>query len=571
MPYTQFVLFTVLLIVLSQPSFGANDVLTKDHVMQRVNRQYDQLGSLHLRVRRTTSIGESARSSKSWPLEVFSLEHAGIDDVLEAFKGKKRYRRVFELDYSPSPFGQPADVDDHSRHYLDRAKAWTGVRLLERNAIHGSRRVFGANYGPKFEYLTTAADEAQEEFSLSLYRCNIGLALPDPTSRLAPGPNFRDLFNLRTLLHSRPYEIVRQSELVDGQSCVVLEGKYECVSPLKGQGKRIKIVDRLWLDRDFGFVLRKRITLIDQTLMQVLNQDFVEVHPGFWLPKASKLNYWEQIASPQLPDRRSEPAIAVNISLVYWIVNEVPDELFDVALTSPDSDPLFQQTQAVHWRSKGKSVLIEGWAVKNVGTRIEYRNESGVLTTLVVQSPRWRFAWRPEQNRVLVQPSTLHRTDGYSLISPNVNSRHAIIRESEVITAMFSERRVVLEEREAVRLFVHLPADPLLKFAANLHHADPVVIRDAPIPTKFFTRRHWFDPSTGLIVGRQCGCRGTPDLDSKYTPRILIDYPDREQLSEELFKFKIPRTADVTLIDPELGRSIRSDGKAKKTPQPTRH
>jgi hypothetical protein len=143
-----------------------------------------------------------------------------------------------------------------------------------------------------------------------------------------------------------------------------------------------------------------------------------------------------------------------------------------------------------------------------------------------------------------------------------VNDRGAIIRGNEAITAVFSSRKVRLANREAESLFVHLPADPQMHFAANLHHADPTVLRESPLPTLFHSRRYWFDPETGLIVARQCGCKGSPDANSKYEPSILIDYPDPESLPAELFAFEIPVDADVTVIDPELGRPLRSEGKS---------
>jgi hypothetical protein len=145
-----------------------------------------------------------------------------------------------------------------------------------------------------------------------------------------------------------------------------------------------------------------------------------------------------------------------------------------------------------------------------------------------------------------------------------VRAREEIVRRNEAITAMHSSRRERLDGREVERLFVHLPADPLLQGAANLHHADPEVLCTAPLPMAFHTRRYWFDTAAGLIVARQCGCKNTPDPAAAADPAIQVDYPGPEGLPADLFTFRIPARADVTVIDPELGRMLRSGGESER-------
>jgi hypothetical protein len=532
---------------------GAEIPSNIEQVKTRIVSQQKSLESLHLHVRRVTTHGVDDGGPAI-------MDHAGTDLLLEAFKGDKRYRRIMELDYSPLPFGQAdLNVRAKNRRYLDAAKAWTGTRLLTRDAGPGSRRM-GEHYQPKFEHQSITADKAQDEFPASSYLANVGLAPPDPTGRAPAQRNRQRMANVVELLHRRPYEVVR-TEKVGSDTCLILEGEYDCFLPAGELSQMQKVTDKLWLDLERGLTIRQRQTRIGDELVLVTNDEVVEVLPGLWLPRKSNLKRWAAKGR-----RQDRPDFEQTLSLVFWIVNEVPDDLFEVALTRWERTSLFEVADAFHWRDKSV-LVVEGWALKDVGIRIEERTESGRLVSLVVETPRWRLTWRPTRNRVTVQPSRLKQTDGYSLISANVRSRANVVRGNEAWTAMFSSRREQFGDRKVERLLAHYPPDPLLQGIVNLHHADPVALRTAPLPEVFYSRRYWFDPDTKRIVARQCGCKSGPDVNTDYEPNTMIDYPDSKSLPPDLFAFEIPPTADVSISDPKLRRVFASEGKPKEGKQ----
>jgi hypothetical protein len=153
--------------------------------------------------------------------------------------------------------------------------------------------------------------------------------------------------------------------------------------------------------------------------------------------------------------------------------------------------------------------------------------------------------------RAMQTRSTDHKeSNGYAYVSVNVADREALVRDTEMLTGMLQSRKELLGDRGEVEcLFAYYPADPKLNFEGNLHHADPLILRNAPLPTVFFTRRHWFDLQTGLIVARQCGCKAGPDINSNYVPETNIDYPAPESLTPDLFIFSIPADAKVITLN----------------------
>jgi hypothetical protein len=550
------------------PRVPASEPLELEGIKSRLKEQGQKIESLHLRIRRVTTLAVDPKEVRSWPNGLDLPKYVGTDEVLVAIKGNKRYRRVLELDYSPLPFGQSVvEGRENSRRYFDEARAWTGTALLEREAGPDSGREEGKSYRARFEYRSTDAEKAHDAFPPSPYLSNVGLAATDPTAKDEARRNLQKMGHLPELLGRWPYEVVRQTEAIEGATCLVLEGTMQCLLPVNKGSQSQRISDKLWLDLEHGLAARKRETQIGDYRTRVVNRDFVEVVPGVWLPKESHM---ECRASSDAPKPyRDKPLLSRRMQLLFWVVNEVPDDLFEVALTAPRSNRFsaFKLAPAFHWihqRTAAES-SIEGWAVKGIGRRIEYRDKSKKLEMLVVDTPRWRFTWRPNRNRVTAQPSRLEHAGEDAGVSQSVREERAdIVREYETLTGMFSYRKVRLGEDEVDRLFGHFPPDPLYMHMANLHHFDPKVIRTSPIPTEFYTRRHWYDPKTGLTRGYRCGCKGATPTTNANAPALKIDYPQPENIPRELFNFQIPATARLTVVDPELDRPLQSDGQPEE-------
>ncbi len=87
----------------------------------------------------------------------------------------------------------------------------------------------------------------------------------------------------------------------------------------------------------------------------------------------------------------------------------------------------------------------------------------------------------------------------------------------------------------------------------------PGYYRESP-GTKFVTRQAWFDLATHLPVHYRCGCR-PPKHQNWY------DYPRPESVPRELFKFEVPRDAELIVVDPALGRHVQSEGPTEPDPR----
>jgi hypothetical protein len=91
--------------------------------------------------------------------------------------------------------------------------------------------------------------------------------------------------------------------------------------------------DKLWLDLDRGLALRKREHKTSpgpKTAYRRVNSSFEEVAPGVWLPKESELQTVAPSDDPDFPEQyRGKPVVSSRTKVTKWVVNEVPDDLFD--------------------------------------------------------------------------------------------------------------------------------------------------------------------------------------------------------------------------------------------------
>jgi hypothetical protein len=129
--------------------------------------------------------------------------------------------------------------------------------------------------------------------------------------------------------------------------------------------------------------------------------------------------------------------------------------------------------------------------------------------------------------------------------------RQRVIRTGEENTAVFACQKERLNGREVEKLTAYFPADPFADRFCS-HGFDPKAHLTLP-GTRFWARLYWFDPDTGRLVQRKCGCK-RPGWE------IRIDYPAPESVPKELFTFEVPHGAVLEVSDPELGRSLRSAG-----------
>jgi hypothetical protein len=529
-------------------------------VRTRLKQQSDRIDSLHLRVRRITTLCVAPEVLATWPSRTGLPKYLGTDEVLVAFKGHKRYSRLLELDYRSNALARKFPLAAMpTGAFVDSTKVWTGTMLRERDAgpvSDGGR-----------EYRSVSASDAHDCFPPSPYLMHVGMAVADPTASDEAHRNLQQLHCLAELVQHWPYTVSRAAEDVGGTPCVVLQGAAEISLPVGGASRKRSISDRLWLDPDHGLALRKRELQIDGQLVRVVNTEFDEVLQGVWLPKHSRV---EVFPAPDAPAQyRDRPLLTEEMTLCLAIVNKVPDDLFEaVAKPPPESVPAPEGVAAWHVRRmeyghRGEDPTrdeilstSEMWWRRGVGVRAEYRTGLD-LTALTVETPRWRFFWRAAENRAVASPGTSIEDAAAWQYSTD---RESIFYHSEVVTGAFATEKDQLDGREVEKVTVYLPPEADSSKPGLCAHVFVPEKHRFLSGTEFRARVYRFDPKTGLPLQRLCGCkrpleRGTHDE--------RIDYPAQRSMPRELFTFRVPDGVVLEVNDPELGRQFRPPGETQ--------
>jgi len=304
---------------------GAAEPLSMDAIKTRLRQRQEKLKSLYVRVRRETKVSVDSGVLRGWSRQMSLPEHLGWDEVLFGFKGDKRYWRLLGLDYRPT---LPAELagQDHGETgiTMDVARGCNARTFFERKE---------SSRPGSFSYHSAPLAETRDALPPPEYLANVGLAVPDPTGKDEAKRNLHQMGFLPELLDRWPYAVAQKTEQIDGARCVLLEGRLECQLPTGDGSAKKSIADKLWLDPQLGLAIRRRDTLAGGQLFRVLNSDFVEVLPGFWLPKRSQTHTF---APPDAAKQhRDRPVITSGMKLCFWLVNQMPDEMFDLVLAKP--------------------------------------------------------------------------------------------------------------------------------------------------------------------------------------------------------------------------------------------
>jgi hypothetical protein len=138
---------------------------------------------------------------------------------------------------------------------------------------------------------------------------------------------------LPDLLEFGAYTAQDKTEKVHGTESVLLTGTFEFTVSLREVAEKHVTRERLWLDVERGLALRKKEWTTSpgrRVLYRVVNSSFVEAVPGVWLAQDTRS---ETIAPPDDPDYpaqyRGKAIHSTRTKLVKWLVNEVPDEVFE--------------------------------------------------------------------------------------------------------------------------------------------------------------------------------------------------------------------------------------------------
>jgi hypothetical protein len=298
------------------------------------------------------------------------------EDWTEAIKGEKRYRRQLQperVDYldEPDEFGlvppQPARPDDpeaiqqNQRRLKDEYDRAVAKSRAAQHAQGGpnrpkkdpglvpvSERDVTRAFNGRTVWMRHPIDDKTNEvqiwplgqkalhfFGATSYLSAVGIQPADPTAKGHQVQRAQEMFRLADWFKGQAYA-VEKTEVIDGSTCVVLKGS------LNGWFKSVAgialpvadVVDRIWLDRDHGWAVRRREQTKDGVLMvRWENSGLREVEAGLWLPTIVR---HERFAEDAPAEWRGKPVMTEEVRVKHIEINHVPDERFDMVPTKAD-------------------------------------------------------------------------------------------------------------------------------------------------------------------------------------------------------------------------------------------
>ncbi len=344
-------------------AFRAEDSPETRAVKEQLARQAARIESLDVSYKLETS--SDLKPSELTALSAFRNQlFLPKDEWREAFKGKKRYVRQIQPEriewltppdaYGLAPPREPdASAPKAIRENWEQMKkqydtAVANIKLMEARGIHTQRRdpnvrdliqrddtrAYNGHtlwrrrpVSAKVDtYMVWPAGKTAHWFSLSAYQAAVGLQSLDPTPGGKEDAKALELFRIDDWVKGRDYAVEGQTEVVDGSTCVVLKG---VIHPRSQAPSAVgDISDRIWLDRDHGFVVRKReMTMGGKLTNRWTTLDLKEVEPGLWLPYRTQ---HEQFAADAPPASQGKPVVIEETRVQKLEVNHVPDDLFDM-------------------------------------------------------------------------------------------------------------------------------------------------------------------------------------------------------------------------------------------------
>jgi hypothetical protein len=332
-------------------------------------RQAGRIKSLAVTYRLETKSNLSPEKLRALP-EYQNQLFLPQDEWREAFKGEKRFRRQIQpervkylgpvdenglaIPQESSPDASPAMKENQKKLRQEYERAVANAKAMEARGIRIPRRdpelrdrseqdVTRAYNGktlwmkqpatPKGDrYLIWPTGSEANWFQISAYLSAVGLHVPDPS-----GGEFikkaQAMFRLAEWIKDPSYELEPRTEIVDGTTCVILKGSLN--SLLQPGLVAGQLTDRVWLDRDHGFVLRKREMYRDGKLMNRWeNSKLKEIEPGLWLPMNSR---HDQFPSKPVAELNGKPVLTEEITVQTLEVNHVADDRFDMEPKQGDS------------------------------------------------------------------------------------------------------------------------------------------------------------------------------------------------------------------------------------------
>jgi hypothetical protein len=348
----------------------AADVPSFDEIKSRLKQQREKLQSLYIEVKSEDSSPLSIEEYRKLPFSEGQVCFP-TEEIHFGFKDDKRYLRTKQgeiPDFVPAAALRPnATEQEKKQHerYVEREKKRRALPGPRTTQLSADRMV---GYDGKVIWTRTVSERRRADGKTEKRRPEVATYSPgSDTSRptdvsrfIRPpgylfdvglavfGPDFsaQDKFSqdaMRLGLLPELFELGKFSidgtENIDGAKCVRVCGTVELKRPGETTLGPFADAQKLWLDVEHGLAVRKRewVSAQRRTRILVLMRDFQEVTPGLWLPKVCQS---QTIAPPDDPDYpeqvRGKPFLMCRIKLTRWIINQMPDDLFDVLVKPGD-------------------------------------------------------------------------------------------------------------------------------------------------------------------------------------------------------------------------------------------
>jgi len=341
---------------------GAAEIPSLDEIKSQFQQQREKIDSLYVEVKREEKPCVDIDVLLTLPGFTNKVRLMN-DEVHFAFKGEKRYHRTVRPGDTKRlrPVGEPPKLPPNPSRldremYKQQVKSHEAMKQSQAKAERRGLKITHSGdpvpdeiraFNGRTYWTRTARKEGKVQIRISrprdsmhwfqptLYLRSVGLAILDPAEKEEAALESQRMALLPDLFERWSYSVSGDTEKVDGAECLVLTGKPQLTITVGEVTQTMDYDDRLWLDPGHGLAIRRRDIRMQGRFVRTVNSDFYEVLPGFWLPK----NIESQTpAPPGAPEEfEGRPVMIMTLTLAKCVVNEVPDDLFDM-VTKPGDD-----------------------------------------------------------------------------------------------------------------------------------------------------------------------------------------------------------------------------------------
>ncbi|MHC4401847.1 MAG: linear amide C-N hydrolase, partial [Planctomycetota bacterium] len=303
----------VLATVFAGASATAADVPSLEEIKAGLKRRHEKIRSLYVEtVGETTSpfgpeeLGRLRSHYKHWVGRKVEYHYA--------FQGEKRYSREKKTMWAYNGTSVWTRRDDGETVHPD-------------GSVEKERRIV---------IISSPTRNIRFIYPNEWFAIHLGAAIAGP--ELSAKDSMQDVFYYGSPPPParRTLTVSGQIDEVDGAKCAVVTGTIENTYTRDNEThKRVRYV-KFWLDIERDLALRKWEETsapgkeYPKRLHRIVNSRFNEVEPGLWLPQELEVQRIAPAGEEEYPEQfRGKTILSNRIQVTKWIVNQVPDDVFD--------------------------------------------------------------------------------------------------------------------------------------------------------------------------------------------------------------------------------------------------